>query len=89
MKISVSKKSNNRKFVIDSEIKEIGEDFLIIITGGLKHTGAISCAQFHRSISNKEKLTTTVSTLSCYGHKESEISATTAKKIFRNVAMLR
>ena len=86
MEINVSKNSNKRKFTIFAEIKDIGRDLLIILTGGDCHIGAVSTAQLCRGINNTEKLTSSVSTLTFYGHQDNEVTKIISKTVSRSIS---
>ncbi len=59
----------------------IGNDILIILTGGKIHIGAISLAELSPDINVINRQTTTVSTLTLRGHKEDMITMHLAKEI--------
>ena len=70
------------KHKIFCEIKEIGEDFLLIIYGGEKpHIGSICIAQPRTSLKEKSVISCTSSVFNFLGHKDEPIARMFAEKI--------
>ncbi len=60
----------------------VGEDILIVITGGTDpHIGAVSMGIPRQSLSNANKISSTVSILTRTGHKDDEIAKVVAHQI--------
>ncbi len=74
------------KIVLNIEAEDIGDDLLVILTGGKAHIGAVSLATY-----DKDSEKAVVSSMSIPGHKEEEIAANGAsylsEKLKRNVLM--
>ncbi len=74
------------KSKIFCEIKEIGEDFLLIVYGGEKpHIGSICIAQPRTSLKEKSGISCTSSVFNFLGHKDEVLARMFAERICRKV----
>jgi len=63
------------------EIKELGRDLVVIITGGDAHVGAVSLSLSRKSLADANKLSASTSLLTVPGHKEEDIAIPLSKEI--------
>ncbi len=72
------------KYKIFCEIKQIGEDLLLLVYGGEKpHAGSVCIAQPRESLKNKSKTSCTSSVFNFLGHKDEAIARMFAERICR------
>ncbi|HBE44408.1 MAG TPA: hypothetical protein DDW17_02865 [Deltaproteobacteria bacterium] len=80
------------RFTIRAYIKKIGDDLLVVLSGGKKHIGAAGFAQPRPSLKNKNKISATSSVYTYLGHKEDtivkSISEELSKRLNRKVVVL-
>lgn len=80
------------RFTIRAYIKKIGDDLLVVLSGGKKHIGAVGFAQPRPSLKNKNKISATSSVYTYLGHKEDTIvkpvSEELSKRLNRKVVVL-
>ena len=74
-------KIGQNRCVISFEIKEIGRDLLVIITGGSVHIGAVSIALNRKSTGNHQQHSVSTNLLSVPGHREKDIAIPLAKEL--------
>jgi len=60
-------------FTIDAYIKKMGNDLLVVLSGGDIHIGAVGIAQPRPSLRNESKISATSSVYTFLGHKEDVI----------------
>jgi len=79
--ISEKKKS----FEVSAHIVPVGDDILIVLTGGRAHIGAVAIAQPRPSIKNAKKISSTSSVFTHIGHKEDVPARTMSEEISKRL----
>jgi gallate decarboxylase subunit D len=72
-------------FEINAHISLLGEDLLVILSGGASHIGAIGMAQPGPSLINTGKVTATSSVFTFPGHKEDGLSKSISDKLAKGL----
>lgn len=74
-------KISHDKFPVEALLQRIGDEVLLSIWGGKAHIGAVAMAQPRPSLSDPEKISSTVSVFCYTGHKEDDIAKKAAGEI--------
>lgn len=61
------------RFTVRAHVKTLGNDLLVVLSGGKKHIGAIGFTQPRLSLQNKNKISATSSVYTYLGHKEDTV----------------
>ncbi|MBP8625275.1 MAG: hypothetical protein KBI10_01075 [Syntrophorhabdales bacterium] len=72
-------------FEIDAHITIMGEDILVVITGGKEHIGAIGIGQPRPSIQNPDRISSTGSVYTFLGHKEDMVAKGLSENLSRKL----
>ncbi|MCX8110678.1 MAG: hypothetical protein N3D15_05470 [Syntrophorhabdaceae bacterium] len=67
-------KEKSGRFEIHAQINIIGDDVLVVITGGREHIGAIGIGQPRPSLQDPDKISATSSVYTFLGHKEDVVA---------------
>lgn len=85
-------KEKSGRFEVYAQIDIIGEDILVVITGGREHIGAIGIGQPRPSIQDPDKISSTSSVYTFIGHKEDvvvkELSENLSKRLNKKVVVI-
>ncbi len=79
-------------FEVSALVDRVGEDVLVLLTGGQPHVGAIAVAQPRPSRTDPRKSSSTASVFAVLGHKEDAVAKKAAEdlssKLGRTVVMV-
>jgi gallate decarboxylase subunit D len=64
----------------------VGNDILVVLTGGTAHIGAVAMAEARPSLMDPQKAGATSSVYTYIGHKEDLIAKTMAEKVAKNLS---
>ncbi len=67
--------------LIRARVVKMGEHILIAVGGGHEHIGAAALAEPGQSLSDKKKITSSVSVITRFGHKEDRIAGEIATSL--------
>lgn len=85
-------KEKSGRFEVYAQIDIIGEDILVVITGGREHIGAMGIGQPRPSIQDPDKISSTSSVYTFIGHKEDvvvkELSENLSKRLNKKVVVI-
>jgi len=73
------------RFTVRAHVKKLGNDLLVVLSGGKKHIGAIGFAQPRQSLQSKDKISATSSVYTYLGHKEDSIVKPIAEELSRKL----
>jgi gallate decarboxylase subunit D len=80
---TVSEKRSN--FEIHAQINILGDDLLIILSGGKEHIGAVAMSEPRPGLGDIKKISATSSVYTYTGHKEDEISKSMAEHLSKEL----
>jgi hypothetical protein len=76
-------------FEVLAQVDQVGDDVLVLLTGGRAHIGAVAIAQPRPSLRDPEQPSSTGSVITLLGHKEDAVAKTMAEalsgRLSRNV----
>lgn len=74
--------TNQGEYDIEANVRSIGEDLLVAISGGEKpHIGAVAVAQSRPSLKDPTVTSATASVICYVGHKEDDLAKHAAEKL--------
>ena len=79
--ISEKKKS----FEVSARTMLVGDDILVVLTGGRAHIGAVAIAQPRPSIEDAQKISSTSSVFTHVGHKEDVVAKTMSEELSKGL----
>lgn len=78
----VSEVYDNKEFCIHAEVRIVGEDLCVLVTGGEKpHIGSVSISQPRPSLNDSQKISSTTSTFNFIGHKDDAVGNMFAQEL--------
>ncbi len=79
-------------FEVLAQVDRVGDDLLVLLTGGRAHIGAVAIAQPRPSLRDPEQPSSTGSVITLLGHKEDGVAKTMAEalsgRLGRNVVVV-
>ena len=82
---TVSIQLNHYKGEITANIFTIGSDFVIILRGPGEHLGAVSLGEWYKKKSLEKNTSSSVSTITSYGHRDSKITESLAHSLSKEL----
>lgn len=74
-----------RSFEVSAHTMLVGDDILVLLTGGRAHIGAVAVAQPRPSIKNAKKISSTSSVFTHVGHKEDVVAKAMSEELSRGL----
>jgi gallate decarboxylase subunit D len=75
----------NGAFEVHARMIFLGDDLLIILSGGKEHIGAVAMAEPRPSLDDPEKISATSSVYTYIGHKEDELSKSVSERLSKEL----
>jgi len=70
---------------VSAHVRAVGEDMLVVLTGGRAHIGAVAIALPRPGISDPNRISSTSSVFTRVGHKEDGIAKSMAEELSREL----